>query len=300
MKNWEIRSVLVPFDFSPPSKAALAAAKDAASRWDAQIELLHVRAFPAVYAGVTLATAAVAVPDAPAAAVLRRRLDEQAAGIKKLRLHVLEGDPQGLVARLGKDAAADLIVMGTHGYTGIEQMLMPSIVEAVVREARAPVLSVHAQTRGFQPKRILVPMNFSAHAGQALEKAVLLAREFEAELHLVHVLEPWSHPTVVGDALMRHLEETAGSIRGVRVSTQLASGFAVGGILEAAAAQRSDLIVLAGHSRRVGEEWMIGTTAERVLRHSPVPVLAVPSEVKLPKRPKGKAASGARGVVGLH
>ncbi len=45
---------------------------------------------------------------------------------------------------------------------------------------------------------------------------------------------------------------------------------------------------------------MIGTTAERVLRHSPVPVLAVPSEVKLPKRPKGKAASGARGVVGLH
>jgi len=53
-----------------------------------------------------------------------------------------------------------------------------------------------------------------------------------------------------------------------------------------AAAQRSDLIVLAGHSRRVGTEWMIGTTAERVLRHSPVPVLAVPTKAKLPKRRK--------------
>jgi nucleotide-binding universal stress UspA family protein len=277
MKTWEIRSILLPFDFSEPSLAALAAAKDLGRQWDAQIELLHVRTLPTVYIGNALGSQ-YPVPTEESRRSLESRLREKTGNFRRLRVHVLEGDPEDLARRLGEDAAADILVMGTHGYTGVNRMLMSSVVEAVVRNSRVPVLSVHAGLTAFRPRRILAPLNFSEHSEATYESAVSLAREFDADLHLIHVLEPWLHPTVEGEVATRRLEAAADAVAGLRVTTQLASGSPVHEILQAARYEKSDLIVASSHPRHIGRELLIGTTAERLLRHSAVPVIAIPSE----------------------
>jgi nucleotide-binding universal stress UspA family protein len=291
MKNWKVKSILVPFDFLPPSVAALAAAKRAAARWNAQIELLHVRAYPAVFAGGEFGTGDPLIASGPTAREIKNSLKDAAGDFPKVRTHILDGDPEELVRRLGKDAAADLVVMGTHGYKGLDHLVMSSVTESVVRSASVPVMTMHAGVEEFAPKRILAPVNFSEHAGEALAKASLLAREFGAKLHLIHAIEPWSYPSGAPGVFHKHLERTAGSIRGIETTTELVTGGAVDSILRCAAEGGFDLVVLAAHRRFVFKEWMVGTTVERVLRHSEVPVLAVPSESR---RARGKTMRAGR------
>jgi nucleotide-binding universal stress UspA family protein len=148
--------ILVPTDFSEPSDAALEYAKELAARFGASLHLLHVVEEPFVV-GIA---AERYVPESPEiTATLRAdaefRLAERLTEAERAKLRatseVLTGPSAPTIVNAARDLAIDLIVMGTHGRTGIAHAIMGSVAERVVRAAQCPVLTVHTrpQTRAF-------------------------------------------------------------------------------------------------------------------------------------------------------
>jgi len=139
-------------------------------------------------------------------------------------------------------------------------------------------------------KRILVPLDFSVNSNRALDYALGVALKFDAALHLVHVCEVPSMMTASMDAYAvayadwsRLLGEEAGKelvkatsrLDGVRVTTEVLFGRAAGAIIEAAAANDADLIVMGTHGHGAVMHMLMGNVAERVVRGAPCPVLTV-------------------------
>jgi universal stress protein A len=160
-------------------------------------------------------------------------------------------------------------------------------------------------------KRILVPVDFSVPSLRALDHAVELSRRLEAQLIVLHAMEPVYYP-VAGDlygvgvdlgnvydqierAARARLTRLAGELRARRVAvrTLLASGSAHQVILETARKLKADLIVMSTHGRSGLSHVLLGSVAERVLRTAPCPVITVPG--RPPRTTSGRAGARRRG-----
>lgn len=178
--------------------------------------------------------------------------------------------------------------MGTHGRSGIRRVFFGSVAEHVVHTCPVPVLTVRPD---IPPRlhRLLVAMDFSPPAQQALAWARMLSRTTGAEIALLHVVEltPEVFATLpeeilapaVGDRIREHLldqayrrlEATARPEERVEVRMG-AAGYR---ILEAISELRADLVCMGTHGRSGLAHLLLGSVAEQVVRRSPVPVLTV-------------------------
>jgi len=134
-----IRTILHPTDFSEQSEYALRLACALARDHDARLILLHVAAPPvAVYGGDFL----IPAPEIPHDEE-KEKLDQLGVPFPlPVERRVVEGDAATEILRVAKETDADLIVMGTHGRTGLRRLLMGSVAELVVRRASCPVLTL--------------------------------------------------------------------------------------------------------------------------------------------------------------
>jgi nucleotide-binding universal stress UspA family protein len=145
----DFRTVVVAYDFSPHSQAALEAAVDLVRRLGSDLHLLHVVQTPAyaygAYGGAALAPLDMTHVREGAAASLGEVADGLAGLTGRCETHVAEG--VGLAALIQETAeklGADLIVMGTHGRTGLAHVFLGSVAERTLRGAPCPVLTVQA------------------------------------------------------------------------------------------------------------------------------------------------------------
>ena len=141
-----IRNVLTPFDFSESSAGALKLAAALADDYGARLTLLHVAAAPPVGMIGEIPVAMSANESAEYMAELRRRLREvevEPVAVAVDRV-LVEGDPATEILAAAERIGADLIVLGTHGRTGISRLLMGSVAEHVVRRATVPVMLAKA------------------------------------------------------------------------------------------------------------------------------------------------------------
>ena len=145
--------------------------------------------------------------------------------------------------------------------------------------------------RQLEIRRILAPTDFSDHSCHALIYARTFANRWDAELHLLNVIEPAVFPTEAGltpmgminlDSELTEASERAmgelvkrEEVQGARIVTAIAHGRASSAIIEYAKSNGIDLIVIATHGRTGLEHLIFGSTAERVVRESPCPVLTV-------------------------
>jgi universal stress protein A len=128
------KKICCPVDLSEESRAALRVAADLCRRFGAELTLLHVDEG----AGVDgqLAT---------------WRREAEAAGAPRVATEETRGDPKTAIGEYANTGAFDLVVMGTHGRTGRTHALVGSVAENTVRQARCPVMVVHAEWRGLAP-----------------------------------------------------------------------------------------------------------------------------------------------------
>jgi nucleotide-binding universal stress UspA family protein len=195
----------------------------------------------------------------------------------------------------------DLIVIATHGYTGYKRIFLGSTAERVVQHSPCPVLVVrlharhwngtgHLQTRkGFRLAKILAPTDFSECSRAGFDYAAQLAREFKAELRMVHVINPHAYPFgdehVALDAV-RLLDEAAraaqkqmramAAMSEARYSVRVIHGSPAIEICHAAN-EDADLIVISTHGRTGVGHLFIGSVAEHVVRRAHCPVLVIPT-----------------------
>ncbi len=146
----QINKILIPTDFSPHSKEALKYAVELGKVHGAEIILVHVMEppiYPTMFEG-----AAVAIP--PLDESFRKQLEEHLETMLKEEVgdipsksFVREGSPTTELTDLAEEEDVDLIVIATHGYTGIKHMLLGSTAEKVVRNAPCPVLTVREKAK---------------------------------------------------------------------------------------------------------------------------------------------------------
>jgi nucleotide-binding universal stress UspA family protein len=142
----QIRSLLVPTDFSPGAQAALRFAVALARPLGASITVLHVYQLP----NYILPDGTAILADAPTVARIDTEVAAALDGLRAqladegvaIRTEAVAGGTVDEIIRVARDGGHDLIVMGTHGYTGLKHLVLGSVAERVVRLAPCPVLTV--------------------------------------------------------------------------------------------------------------------------------------------------------------
>jgi nucleotide-binding universal stress UspA family protein len=148
-----VTRVLVPVDFSPSAREALDYASFLAERLGAELLLLHVWEPPGYVGPDTLGLLPLAT-EPPAWERTRAEVEREverlvaasAARQGRVSIRVEAGQAADVILRVAKEAGADLVVMGTHGRTGLSRLLVGSVAEAVLRRSTCPVLTLRVAT----------------------------------------------------------------------------------------------------------------------------------------------------------
>jgi nucleotide-binding universal stress UspA family protein len=193
----EISRILCPVDYSEPSALALRTAMMLARWYGAEVLVPHVVALALPAVPFAAATPVVLTPEqrAQVDAQLRQFIDAAEPDGVEVTTAVLEGPAVSEVLRQAEDWPADLVVMGTHGRSGFDYLLMGSVTERLLRKADVPVLTVRAgvDPPGTSPpapfRRILCPVDYSPASLNALRYALSLVQESGGRLTLLHVME---------------------------------------------------------------------------------------------------------------
>lgn len=292
--------ILVPTDFSGPSKEALRVAVDLATTFGAALTLLHVHDLPTyVYYGAEVDATLLGALESDA----RRGLDETATEatqrVSRTQAVFRIGSARSEIVSLIEAQRPDLVVMGTHGRHGVGHALLGSVAEAVVRLSPVPVLTTRewaAPAAGAQsadkPLRIAhvaASVEFDGSSDRALDLAESLAKAFAARLTLLHVAElpEYVHhvPSLaaIADAVapieraaLQKLEALLPPRTDIADSRALVRGGApVREILGFIEEQAPDLLVMGTHGRRGPERWRLGSVAQRIVQAAKVPVLTL-------------------------
>jgi nucleotide-binding universal stress UspA family protein len=293
--------ILCPVDFSSTSERALDYAMALARRLDARVTLLHTYNLPSVLMpdGVLLPNAeALTTVSADHQQMLDRLAETRAGRLVPLTTKLRLGSPAQEVLAAIREETPDLVVMGTHGRTGLQHVLLGSIAERVVRASTVPVMTIrephagdaHAQVLTVEMKRIACAVDFSDASAKALSYAATLARRLGAELLLVHVCATLAYAmasesyTVRPDLLIELKAHLKGELEalaaaqarpGLKVTSQLIEGVPYKAIHEAAQQSHADMIVVGTHGRTGFEHLLLGSVAERLVRTSSLPVVTV-------------------------
>lgn len=146
MDHFAPTSILCPIDFSDSTQRVLDVAASIADRFSAHLHLVHVWRLPAVGVLDGVATLPNAAEIELLTTSLKEELQRAAESIthprENVRTHLVQGDPASQIIEVAAKAGCDLIVIGTHGRTGLSHLVLGSVSEHVVRRARVPVLVV--------------------------------------------------------------------------------------------------------------------------------------------------------------
>jgi nucleotide-binding universal stress UspA family protein len=306
----QIQRILCPIDFSDFSRRALDHAVAIAKWYESTTTLLHVCAVVPVAAyapgsGV-LPSAALTREDREALLAAMKRFAEGEAGPNvPIEFDIAEGSTADAILAKADAMPADLLVMGTHGRSGFERLVLGSVTEKVLRKAACPVLTVPRGVPDAVPappvlfKRIVCAVDFSDCSMHALNYAMSLAQEAEARLTVMHVIElPPDVPREVHENVLagpRNLREYVAlaeedrrarlrdaipeSVRAYcAVDTILATGKPYREILRVAEEQEAELLVIGIHGRGAIDRLLFGSTAQHLVRQASCPVLTLRKE----------------------
>ena len=296
----EFKNVLCAIDLSDASVRTLKYAAAVARWYKARLTVLHVApTFDAmqVRAG-TIGDAIDIVQPMPREEVLnelRASLAASKIAADDATLAAEAGEPVATLVDQALSIPADLLVMGTHGRSGFDRLLLGSVTEKVLHKAPCPILTVppHApQTAetGGMFSRILCPVDFSPSALQAFGFAVDLARQSSGSVIALHAIE-WLADDVRGHAKFnvqdyrQHLIDDAHSrLRGLiadqpgetgSIEDVVVAGRAYREVLKTADTRTADLIVMGAQGRGGVGLTLFGSTTQQVVRGATCPVLTV-------------------------
>lgn len=148
--NVEIKNIVCPTDFSEPSDAAIRYASSLAQHYGSTLHLVFVTERPVPY-GAGSGVYLLSDEDREKIRQQFEKVSPTESGVK-CEHHLLEGDPAQEIVELSKKLSADLIVLGTHGRSGLARLLMGSVAEHVVRKAECPVLALRQPAHALSDK----------------------------------------------------------------------------------------------------------------------------------------------------
>ena len=219
----------------------------------------------------------------------------------KWELLIRSGQPTEEIATLVEEKKIDLVILATHGRSGLKRFVIGSVTERLLRKLACPLLVVNSlkqphfqsEKQGIGMKKILVGCDFSRASEKAFQIGLSLAQEFESELHLIHIIAPPVYTDLVAsasvdaefqDLLQKRLTEKLDQMipqeahSWCNVKTSLLDGYPFEEINRYADNHHIDLLLMGIRGRGLVETMLVGSTTDRVIRNAPCPVLCVPPE----------------------
>ena len=304
----EIKNILLTTDFSKEAQKAFPIAAQLGKKFDSRIHLVHVAEDMASFylksegfgGSLTKSDFFSDVEDH-----LKKELGNpvlQGLDVKSYFLadtHLAEG-----LQKFEKENNIDLAVLSSHGHTGIHYALLGSCAEKIARSLTSPVLTCRAPENGsgsgvpsFNPKNILVPMDFSENSKSVIPTIRFLAREYDANFTFYFVVEPL-YPVVgevTGSVALNFyeniLKETPKMIEkkfedlknkelsGVNANFEYTDGAPAFKVVQYAKEKNADLILMSTHGWTGMRHFFMGSVAETVVRKAPCSVLTVRSRM---------------------
>jgi nucleotide-binding universal stress UspA family protein len=202
--------------------------------------------------------------------------------------HIVDAPVAAAVAELAAELAADCIVVGTHGHTGLSHALLGSVAERIVRDAPCRVLVVRGSRSPLSEPTIVLGDDLTTVSTPARADAEALARELGARLDVVHAVEagipylatlelvlPKDMFGRLHEDAVQRLEQAASESPEVQVSNLVTSERPAGAICDLAEKVDASPAVVGSSSRRGMDRVLLGSVAERVVRRAPCSVLVV-------------------------
>jgi nucleotide-binding universal stress UspA family protein len=223
----------------------------------------------------------------------------EASPTAKVQLVVLDGDPAAEIIDYAEKNDISLVVMVSHGRSGIMPWSMGSTAVRVIQRITKPVLFIRANIPGFKARRgrrfskILVPLDGSENGEAALPYVKGLTSKLKAEVTLLQVVEPGKHVHTVGGLdyipfpeqelehlkteAMQYLEKVSGRLANTKatIRSEVKIGHAAQEIIKFADETNTRLVAISSHGRSGVKRWISGSVAYKVLHAGNTPVLLV-------------------------
>jgi nucleotide-binding universal stress UspA family protein len=287
------KNILCPVDFSELSSLALKYAAAGARLYKAKLIVLHAGLFELPRYFSRNETDHFVKEIIKTKEVLQKELADllikvlgKGAEDLNVEFDVVEADPTAAVLQTSEKKSAGLIVLGTHGLTGVKRLLLGSVAEGVIQKAPVPVFTVRQKVHdfidisnpGISPhiERVLCACEAKESDRETLKHAASIADHFQAKLTVL-----FSDESQKTEDLSASRETLCRWISGT-IDTQydlkpvIRKGGAADQIIAYAKEEKSDLIVIGAHHRVFHDSMILGRTTELVVRHAPVPVLVIP------------------------
>jgi nucleotide-binding universal stress UspA family protein len=318
------KKIMCAVDFSDFSHVILSYGRALASEFEAELLVCHI--LPDMVMLSSHGQAYIASEK-----IAKERLENTKALLENLvkenrvdaQLLISQGHPADEITRIVKEKEVDLVIVATHGRSGIKRFLIGSVTDRLVKTITCPLLVLHTQED--HPSfpnlfrvplgKILVGCDFSPESDLAFEYGLSLAQEFQAELHLVHVIKPEKHIELTstdymknqnGDYLgwnrsdVQELQQRATDDEWKkrsrlisRMESQLSNmvpeesknwctpiitlleGEPYSELIHYAEIKEIDMMALGVHGHSILEQFLVGSTTDRVISRSNCPILAV-------------------------
>ncbi len=310
-----MNTILVPLDGSTLAEQILPYARALAPLLNAQIHLLEVVLEPAhelvSSGGLTILYGTGDALDREqsrqrweleeAFARAETYIDAQTSRLEDADLvvhsNIVGGQPASVIVELAREPHTRLVAMATHGRGGLQRWALGSVADRVAQASVAPVLLVRATPNppamDFNLKHILVPLDGSELARQALPLACELAQAARAKITLIQAISPKieGYPSLLTQPLpsysvilsalhaaaQQELERVAGQIHqpDLLVATAVVTGHAAEVIVDEAAKRAASMIVMATHGYGGLRRWALGSVADQVLHATNLPLMLV-------------------------
>jgi len=282
-----IKKILWATDFSDEAQEALVYANLFAQAFKAKITALHV---VPDFSPALLDTAAVVKGElVKRVEFIKNESAERLEKIKKskdipFRILIKEGSSSKKIIEAAEEEKSDLIVMGKKGLSALEKLFIGSVANQVLHNSPVPLLLTKKSKRKINIKKILVPTDFSAQEDMERDLAWKLAKGFDSDLTFLHVLElhDYEFPPRVLDEMfdsvikkMRSRKKKEKEDIKVKEDVTRAVNAALG-IVDYAETNKQDLICISTCTHSKLERFFLGSTTEKVISYSHIPVFAIP------------------------
>ncbi|MBI5739566.1 MAG: universal stress protein [Nitrospirae bacterium] len=280
-------TILVGFDESQSSRAALIEAANRVKRHGGKLILVHAVYFDTEEFGLAPEQLEKRFKVGEKACVQTKEMLTSEFGIEVQSL-LCEGDPPAVIVDIAREKQANLIVLGTYGRRGLNRLLMGSVTSQVIVNSPADVLVIKKPCEECtgEYKSILVPFDASVPSQKALNRALHLSKIDNAEITVLYVIPRYEEMIgffrtgSIQKSLMLEAQkilDTANRLAsangGVSLKTEILEGPASEEIIKTSASLKNDLIIMGSHGYTGVDRAILGSTTERVITNASCPVL---------------------------
>lgn len=197
---------------------------------------------------------------------------------------IQDGNASKVIVETAEDLEVDLIVIGRKGLSAIERLFIGNVANQVLRNSPIPILVTKKKTGKPRFKKILVPTDFSEREEVERDFAWKLAKGFDADITLLHILELHDYefpPRVLEemmDSVLKKLKQRKRREKeDIKITEEVSRAIdAPVGIVDYANTNNVDIIVISTYAQSKLERFFLGSTTEKVISYSHIPIFAIP------------------------